>query len=85
MIALDNNDLMESIRRQKLKVYKYAGIDYFLDSFQSLHGKTEFVSDYKRRNGQINMNYKISTQFLKPEIYQFLIFNATKSIIIFYI
>ncbi len=78
VIALDNNDLMESIRRQKLKVYKYAGIDYFLDSFQSLHGKTEFVSDYKRRNGQINMNYKISTQFLKPEIYQFLIFNATK-------
>lgn len=78
VIALDNNDLMGSIRRQKIRVYKYAGIDYFLDPFQTLHGKTEFVSDYKRINDQVNMNYKISTQFLIPEVYNFLTFNATK-------
>ncbi len=78
VIALDNNDLVGSIRRQKIKVYKYAGIDYLLDSFETLHGKTEFDTDYTKRNDQIDMNYKIFTQFLKPEVYQFLTFNATK-------
>lgn len=78
VIALDNNDLMGSIRRQKIKVYIYAGVDYILDPFENLHGKTEFDMEYKKRNDQIDMNCKITTQFLRPEIYNFLTFNATK-------
>ena len=78
VIALDNKDLMGSIRRQKIKVYKYAGIDYLLDPFETLHGKTGFNMDHTKRDEQIDMNCKITTQFLKPEIYQFLMFNATK-------
>lgn len=78
VIALDNNDLMESIRRQGIRVYKYAGIDYFLGPFETLHGKTEFDMEQKKRNGQIDMECRIDTQLLKPEIYRFLTFNATK-------
>lgn len=78
VIALDNNDLMGNIRRQEIKVYKYAGIDYLLNPFETLHGKTEFVMAHEKRGEQIDMHCSITTQTLKSDIYRVLLYNATK-------
>lgn len=78
VIALDNNDLMGSIRRQEIKVYKYAGMDYLLNPFETLHGKAEFEMAHEKRGELIDMNCRITTQSLNQETYQFLLFNATK-------
>lgn len=78
VIALDNNDLMGSIRRQEIKVYKYAGIDYLLNPFENLYGKTEFVMEHEKRGEQIDMYCSVTTQTLKLDIYRVLLYNATK-------
>lgn len=78
VIAFDNSDLKRSIRKQKIKVYKYVGSDYGLKTFGKLYEKIGIDAVYEKANDRIDMNFEINHKFLEPPKFQQLVFGSMK-------
>ena len=55
--AFDNSDLMDSFRKQNIDIYKYTGIDMYVEPFKSVEN-VKFQNDgFDRNDDKITMNF----------------------------
>lgn len=76
--AFESSKFEYSFNQQGLKIYEYSGIDYLLDPFNSLYRDMNFSSSHCIHDHQIDLKFKLSPEFINPQIHDFLLMNSVK-------